>query len=237
MLKAIFEAAGITPSILGSIETDDGLEHFESHNTTPEAPDLWRHLHNTVSAGRKHMVMEVSSQALKYDRVLGLKLNTACFLNMGRDHISANEHPNFEDYLNSKLRIFKQCETAVVNLDTAYAEDILIAAHTAPHLITFSMQDENAGYRAENVQTSPDGIHFDLIAEGTTTPIFLGIAGTFNVSNALAAIAMARLAGVSFKAIAQGLSHVRVPGRMELLASPDGRIVSIVDYAHNEPFL
>lgn len=234
MLKAIFEAAGIAPSILGSIETDDGLERFESHNTTPEAPDLWRHLHNTVSSGRKHMIMEVSSQALKYDRVLGLNLSTACFLNMGRDHISANEHPSFEDYLNSKLRIFEQCETAVVNLDAAYAEDILAAAHTAPHLVAFSTQDESADYYAENVQTSPQGIHFDLVAEGARLPLFLGIAGTFNVSNALAAIAMSRLAGVSFEAIAQGLSHVRVPGRMELLASPDGRIVSIVDYAHNE---
>lgn len=31
-------------SIMGSIETYDGIEREESHNTTPEAPDLWRHL-------------------------------------------------------------------------------------------------------------------------------------------------------------------------------------------------
>lgn len=234
MLKSILCAAGTAPSILGSIETDDGLEHFESHNTTPEAPDLWRHLRNTADAGRAHMVMEVSSQALKYDRVLGLNLDVACFLNMGRDHISANEHPNFEDYLHSKLRIFDQCETAVVNLDSDYAEDVLAAARAAKRLVTFSMQDESADYFAANVQTGPEGIVFDLVAEGAVTPLVLGMAGSFNVSNALAAIAMARVAGVSMEAVARGLAHVRVPGRMELLASADRRIVCIVDYAHNE---
>ena len=48
MLRSIFEAAGMETSILGSIETDDGVEHYESHNTTPEAPELWRHLWHTA---------------------------------------------------------------------------------------------------------------------------------------------------------------------------------------------
>ena len=107
MLRSIMAAAGVETSILGSIDTDDGLVCHESHNTTPEAPDLWRHLYNTRLSGRKHMIMEVSSQGLKYDRVLGLNLDVACFLNMGRDHISPVEHSSFEDYLESKLRIFE----------------------------------------------------------------------------------------------------------------------------------
>ena len=122
MLHAIMDAAEVSTSILGSIETDDGIEEFESCNTTPESPDLWRHLSNTVASGRAHMVMEVSSQALKYDRVLGLTLNIACFLNIGRDHISPAEHPTFEDYFESKLRIFDQCECAVVNLGTEHVD-------------------------------------------------------------------------------------------------------------------
>lgn len=38
MLAAILAAAGVETSILGSIETDDGMQRFESHNTTPERP-------------------------------------------------------------------------------------------------------------------------------------------------------------------------------------------------------
>lgn len=237
MLRSIFTAAAVETSILGSIETDDGVERYESHNTTPEAPELWRHLRNTEDAGREIMVMEVSSHGLKYDRVLGLHLNTACFLNIGRDHISPVEHADFEDYFSSKLRIFEQCETAVVNLDSDHADRVLEAAKSAKRLVTFALGrngDVQADYLARNIVASERGISFSVEAEGESHAMTLGMAGAFNVSNALAAIAMARLAGVSFDAIAAGLEHVRVPGRMELVASADGRIVCIVDYAHNE---
>lgn len=237
MLRSIFTAAAVETSILGSIETDDGVERYESRNTTPEAPELWRHLRNTEDAGREIMVMEVSSHGLKYDRVLGLHLNTACFLNIGRDHISPVEHADFEDYFSSKLRIFEQCETAVVNLDSDHADRVLEAAKSAKCLVTFALDrngDVQTDYLARDIVASERGISFTVEAEGEAHAMTLGMAGAFNVSNALAAIAMARLAGVSFDAIATGLAHVRVPGRMELVASADGRTVCIVDYAHNE---
>lgn len=143
MLRSILVAAGQEPSILGSIETDDGKVRYESHNTTPEAPDLWRHLRNTVDAGRRTMVMEVSSQGLKYDRVLGLPFEIGCFLNIGRDHISGVEHPDFEDYFASKLRIFEQCATAVVNLSTEHVDRVLEAAKAASRVVAFLVERED----------------------------------------------------------------------------------------------
>lgn len=247
MLAAILAAAGVETSILGSIETDDGMQRFESHNTTPEAPDLWRHLRNTVDAGRRHMVMEVSSQGLKYDRVLGLNFDVACFLNIGRDHISSVEHPDFEDYFQSKLRIFEQCETAVVNLATDHVDRVLAAAHAgASRVVCFSARhlgspELPAGlpapdYVADNVTSEAGTLAFDVHEVGDDAPhrVKLGMMGLFNVDNALAAIAMARLLGVGYDAIGRGLAHVRVPGRMEIVSSPDGRVIAVVDYAHNE---
>lgn len=144
MLHSILEAAHKPSGLIGSIETSDGIEHFESINTTPEAPDLWRHLANARMANLSAMVMEISSQALKYDRSLGVHLNIATFLNIGRDHISPLEHPNFEDYFASKLKIFKQCDTAVVNLATTHLDRVLNAARQenlegkVPRLVTVS---------------------------------------------------------------------------------------------------
>ncbi|WP_239284991.1 UDP-N-acetylmuramoyl-L-alanyl-D-glutamate--2,6-diaminopimelate ligase [Collinsella sp. An2] len=244
MLRSIMTAADIDTSILGSIETDDGVQHFESHNTTPESPDLWRHLHNTVASGRHHMIMEVSSQGLKYDRVLGLPLSIGCFLNIGRDHISSVEHPTFEDYFASKLRIFEQCDVAVVNLGTDHVEEVLAAARQARRVVTLqaihaqtSTSEASipaADFTANNVESTPAGLSFDVLEGEERHRITLGMAGLFNVDNALAAIACARLMGVSYDAIAAGLAHVRVPGRMELVPSADGRVLAIVDYAHNE---
>ncbi len=241
MLRSILIAAGEEPSIMGSIETDDGVERFESHNTTPEAPELWRHLRNTVDAGRRHMVMEVSSQGLKYDRMLGVPLHIGVFLNIGRDHISGVEHPSFEDYFASKLKIFAQSEIAVVNLASDHADEILEAAHGAGSLVTFSPEPgAQADFHAENVTSTGVGLAFDLVerrADGggeVSHHIELGIPGLFNVENALAAIVCARLLGVGYDAIRHGLEHLRVPGRMEVVATPDRRIIALIDYAHNE---
>lgn len=236
MLRYILNAAGIETSMLGSIVTDDGADSYESHNTTPESPDLWRHLNNTVVSGRKHMVMEVSSQGLKYDRVLGLNFDIACFLNIGRDHISPAEHPDFEDYFESKLKIFKQCKTAVVNLGTDSLDRVLDAAKVAPRVITTSATRTDADYYATNIQSSNGTLSFEAteVKTGEKYAIELGISGLFNVDNALCAIACARELGIEWPAICQGLATVRVPGRMATFASKDGHVLGIVDYAHNE---
>ena len=108
------------------------------------------------------MVMEVSSQALKYQRVENLPFDVACFLNIGRDHISPIEHPTFEDYFESKLRIFDQAKTAVVNLGTDEVERVLEAASTAEHLVTVGVEHPEASLWASDVRMVGFNIEFNL---------------------------------------------------------------------------
>src|SRR5699024_2937457 len=83
-------------ALLSTIVTDDGVERKPAKLTTPEPLDLQKHLFHAVSAGADYLTMEVSSQALKYGRVIGVELTCAVFLNIGEDHISPVEHPNLE---------------------------------------------------------------------------------------------------------------------------------------------
>lgn len=129
---------------------------------------------------------------------------------------------------------------------------MLEAAAAANHLVTFGVDDKADGRRiragasgegardadfiAERVAPTARGLAFDVRERGSegVEHIELGMPGLFNVDNALAAIAMARQLGVGYDAIAWGLGELRVPGRMELVSSVDGRVLAIVDYAHNE---
>lgn len=265
MLRSIIDAASGTHScgIIGSIDTYDGVEDIESTNTTPEAPDLWRHLANARDAQLAAMVMEVSSQALKYDRTLGVELDVAAFLNIGSDHISPVEHPTFEDYFASKLRIFSQCRRAVVNLGTSNVERVLDAAHSGgeasepPELVCVSAAGPDAIECGSCDMVFPDiwatdveprGASLAFVAHGTTAgghptndpaekawelPVVINFPGLFNVENALVAIACAELLGIDHESIAKGLAACRVPGRMELIGSPDAQVLCVVDYAHN----
>lgn len=243
ILRTILDAARAdgrpATGIIGSIETFDGVERAESINTTPEACDLWRHVANTAESGLPYLVMEVSSQALKYDRVVGLHLDVAAFLNIGRDHISPLEHPTWKDYFSSKLRIFQQARQAVVNLESDHLEEIVAAAAACERTLTFSSHGHKrygrmADVWAEDVSSGFGSNSFTVHTPSWTGPVELSMPGRFNVDNALASITICELLGTPHDAIVEGLAHVSVPGRMELVTSADRHVVGIVDFAHNE---
>ena len=74
-----------------------------------------------------YLEMEVSSQALKYDRVNNMQFDVAVYLNISEDHISPIEHKDFEDYISSKMKMFALAKQAVVNLDADFVERALKA--------------------------------------------------------------------------------------------------------------
>jgi UDP-N-acetylmuramoyl-L-alanyl-D-glutamate--2,6-diaminopimelate ligase len=245
MLRAILDAAAPAPraAMLGSIETFDGVERAESVNTTPESPDLWRHFANAAASGLTHMVMEVSSQALKYDRVRGLGLDVAAFLNIGTDHISPLEHPSWEDYFESKLRIFDQARIAVVNLGSDHADEIRARAGRCERVITCSSAAADAP--APDVSAPADVWASDLASShGTQSfvvhtpswegPVTLPMPGRFNVDNALVAIAICEALGLGREQVSAGLARASVPGRMELVTTSNHKVTGIVDFAHNK---
>lgn len=248
MLREILDAAGGEGStaIIGSIETWDGVERFESVNTTPEPPDLWRHLANARRAGIRHLVMEVSSHALKYGRVHGLHIDVACFLNIGRDHISPVEHADFDDYLESKKRIFALADMAVVNVDMGHAEEVLDAALACRRVVTTSSvggarrvgsRDVAVDAWASDVQAGGGAVsflsHSRIGGAMRELPVTIPFPGLFNVENALVAIAACDLLGVAPRDVVEGIARTRVPGRTKVLRADGGDITCLVDYAHN----
>ena len=228
------EQGGPESGIISSIDTYDGSERFESHLTTPEPLDLQRHFAHAVAAGIPYLTMEVSSQALKYHRTLCTRFAAACFLNIGLDHISPIEHPDFEDYFSSKLRIFAQAEVGCVNLDCEHAGRVLAAAQAGSRqVITFSQKDPEADIYASQVRKRGNDILFRVRSRRFSREFRLTMPGLFNVENALAAIAVCEGLNIPERAVYVGLMKARVPGRMEVYTNAYSHIVAIVDYAHN----
>ena len=56
-----------------------------------------------VKRNVKAVIMEVSSQSLKLNRVYGMHFDIGLFTNLSEDHISAKEHPDIKDYFESTL--------------------------------------------------------------------------------------------------------------------------------------
>lgn len=91
----------------------------------------------------------------------------------------------------------------IVNTDDSH--QIPFFSRLTTPFITYGLA-ENADYRADNIKLKQKGVAFDLHYEGTTIPIQLGCIGEHNVSNALAAFAAAKAAGISDADIQAGLS-------------------------------
>lgn len=220
-------------AVISGIDVEDGVLSFESHLTTPEALDLHMHFRNAADSGIEYLEMEVSSQALKYDRTLGVTFDVGCFLNIEEDHISPIEHSDFDDYLEAKLMLMEQCRIACVNIGANHMEEACdIASQHAERLITFGTE-ERADVFGHHIVKEGEAIRFTVRTPGYEREFRLSMSGLFNVENALAAIAVCYALEIPEAAIAAGLWKARVAGRMETFWGRESGTLVIVDYAHN----
>lgn len=221
-------------AIISSIDTIDGVIKEESHITTPESYELERHFRNAVNSDMENVVMEVSSQALKMGRVHSVNFDVGVFLNISEDHISPIEHKDFNDYFESKLKIFKHSKLSCINLDSDHVDRVIEASSDSPKVITFSKTNSTADIYAYNIKKVEDSIIFMVKTPEYEKEFELTMPGLFNVENALAAISVCYALNIPVQFIYDGLRIARSSGRMELYSTKDKNILALVDYAHNK---
>jgi UDP-N-acetylmuramoyl-L-alanyl-D-glutamate--2,6-diaminopimelate ligase len=222
--------SGIASAVIGTVGTRIAGEDVRTQLTTPEAPDL----HGLFAVMRERGVdtcaMEVSSHALVLGRVDGVVFDVATFLNLGRDHLDF--HADLDDYFAAKAGLFtpERARVGLTNVDDEFGRRLLDVA-TIP-MSTYSSRGASADWRAVDVRLGPGGATFRILGPDVEIDAAVGIPGEFNVSNALAAIASAALAGLDPRLVADGIARVGgVPGRLEqVVAGQDFSVV--VDYAH-----
>lgn len=233
MIKKVLEMAGKKVGLIGTIGAMIGEEHLSSKNTTPESYELHRMFAAMVEAGCEYVVMEVSSQGLKLDRTAGILFDYGIFTNLSPDHIGPAEHASFEEYMECKSLLFRQCRIGIVNADDEHVEGIL-KGHTC-EVKTFSAEKE-ADLMASDIgfinEDGKLGMHFK-VSGCMDCQAKVHIPGRFSVYNSMVTMLVCHLAGISDEAILEGLSRVQVKGRVEMLSvSKDYTL--IIDYAHNE---
>lgn len=219
-------------AMLSSSRVYDGVVDEPSHMSTPEVLELYQHFQNAADSGIEQIVMEVSSQALKYGRVRGMHFDVGCFTNLGADHISPIEHPDLEDYYRSKLMLFDACRVGCVNLDADRADETLRYARERCRVTTFGMR-EDAALRCLNIEKRADGIYFTVRSPWYNGEFSITMPGLFNVSNALSAMSICAALDIPEEHVRAGLRRAHAEGRMQVYESRDGQVAVIVDYAHN----
>jgi UDP-N-acetylmuramoylalanine--D-glutamate ligase len=133
-------------------------------------------------------VLELSSFQLETTH--SLQLRAATVLNLSEDHL--DRHGSMQAYAAAKARIFRHCETAVVNVDDAWVR--AMPRDAARQVVGFSVEGAT-------------GADYSLIEEGGDRwlavrgrPVLalsaMRLAGLHNAANALAALALGEACGL-----------------------------------------
>jgi UDP-N-acetylmuramoyl-L-alanyl-D-glutamate--2,6-diaminopimelate ligase len=235
LLASIFEAAGETAGVIGTLGIKIGDRHISTELTTPESVDFESALAQMVQAGVRHVSAEISSIGLAEGRVDELNFRACLFTNLGRDHL--DYHGSVDDYFVAKLRLF--CDLlaasrhsdpiAVALADDSYGRRVL---HTAGgRKISFGIEP-GADVYPLRYELGMQGISARVQLPGRVIELSSPLLGKFNLLNILGAVAVSVALGIDDDAVVEGVRRCPgAPGRLEVVARPRGAVV-MVDYAH-----
>ena len=230
MIKSILEKAGKKVGLIGTIQNYIGNQVIEkTDNTTPESIDLQRMFYQMARARCEYVVMEVSSQSLKLNRVTGSYFDYAIFTNFNSNHIAKNEHENVDDYFNSKMRLFTMSRYGIVNFDDFKGIKIYNNINNC-EFSTYSV-DNSSDFIAKDITITNATVDFKVKLDGINERIKVNIPGRYSVYNALAAIAFSKKENIPIDAIKQAMLELIIPGRNESVPN-DKELSVMIDFAN-----
>jgi len=225
LLESILRQAGRRPAAIGTTGARVDGDVIAMERTTPEAPDLHRLLARLRALGVGAVAMEVSSHALAFERVGGIRFDVAAFTNLTHDHLDL--HGTMTSYFAAKASLFTAARArfGVVNADDRWGQRLLGEASIP--IRTYGTSNPADRY-ATDVEVGPDGSSFAVGPQRVRTPML----GSVNVSNALCALTVAELVEIPPTVVAAGIERAPiVPGRLERIDAGQPFLV-MVDYAH-----
>lgn len=223
LINVMLEAAGKRTALFSSIrrKIDKKSEKNPTETTMPGRFTLQKFFREAVEADCEYALVEVTSEGVAKHRHRFIHWDAAVFLNIHPEHIEA--HGSFEKYLEAKLSFFRYLKHSskkkkyfFINKDDPHAPYFEKAAEKTEHkeIILFSRDDVYRFLSLIQEEYNPDWLLAD-----------------FNVLNAAAANAFAKIAGVSNEDIWDALRNFQgIKGRMDFVRREPFAVV--VDYAH-----
>ena len=221
----MLQKLGVNVAYLGTIGYYHNDKHIELNNTTPDILNLYKLLIDAVKNNVEYLVMEVSSHALSFERIAGLKFVAGAFTNLTEDHL--DYHKTMDAYLAEKVKLInylKDDATMLINSDDEAHEKF----KAFKNFKTFGM---NGDYKILNYEILPDHTNLEFSYEEKTYNVTTNLTSKFNIYNYLTCLSILNNLGFSIEDIINVTKDIYPPkGRCETYKV--GKGYAIVDYAH-----
>lgn len=190
-----------------------------------------------IDGSHQYAVIELGASAVGDIEYLSqfTEPNIAVVTNVMSAHIEG--FGSIQTIAKTKGEIFESLSgngTAVVNRDDDFFEQWQQQAGDAK-VVTFSLKDSSADFFARDIVVDKTGVtRFLLCYQKEVCRIELGLLGLHNISNAVAAAAVALSAGADLQQVKKGLEKIRpINGRLKSISL--GRLTVIDDTYNASP--
>lgn len=232
LLEHILKESGYKTALLTTVinRIDDTL--IPTPLTTPQPDYLHQFLKLCVEQAIDYVVMEVSAQALTFNRIDGILFDGVIYTNFEQDHL--DYYKTMETYFQAKCQMFshrKNGALACLNTDDPWLTTL---ENSYANICSYGIARPHAHVYAKLIDEQRDAVRFTLKYGDTQTPIECkALMGRYNAYNCLAATSMALQIGIKLNLLVDSFkTFTKVPGRLERYILPNGSI-GLVDYAHN----
>lgn len=201
----------------------------DSPNTTPDAHLLYSYFKEFLGFGCKYTVMEASSEAFFRGRLQAMQFDVSIYTNITSEHL--NIHGSFDNYLQSKLQLFKQTKSdgfCILNRDDQYFEQVFNAC--SGKVLTYGLGADN-DLQIVNYNIFPSKTDIVFKYSGEKVEISSPLLGEFNVYNLAAALLGCLSLGFRLNELLEKIKDIKIDGRLEILKTNTPYYV-MVDYAH-----
>ncbi|MBI4033958.1 MAG: hypothetical protein HY378_00200 [Candidatus Brennerbacteria bacterium] len=214
LMNAVLEAGGKKTAIFSSTtrKISGKREKNPTETTMPGRFALQKFFREAVGAGCEYALIEVTSEGVTKYRHRFIHWDAAVFLNIHPEHIEA--HGSFEEYLKAKLDFFRE-----------------LGRSSKKKRYFFINEDDARAPAFEKAVRSVKGGVIAGFSENDVRPLAGGNPQLlFNLPNAAAALALARVLGIEEGALRAFRNFKGLPGRLEFVQKEPFGVV--IDYAH-----
>lgn len=199
-------------------------KHYKTSNTTLDILTLYKIFAYAKTSKIKYIIMEVSSHAIKQQRIKYIPFIIGGYTNLTQDHL--DYHKTMDDYLYTKILFLNNCQETILNKDDKYFKCINQAINNKS--FTYG---KDASYQVANIIEKNNKTIFDLKINNITHRICTTLRGEYNVYNVLLMISIVDRLKLFKPELKDFLKlSITIPGRMVEFCYHNYTI--IVDYAH-----
>lgn len=234
MLLHILSSSGRKVGFIGTGKIIvDGKQVNDSRYsmTTPDPSLLYAVIKDMEVCGCDTVVMEVSSHALYFDKVLPIPFEVAIFTNLSPEHMDF--HKNMESYYKTKLKLFSQAKIGIFNMDNEYTcraeKEVLCKKHS------IGIINNAETFARDIIQNGLYGSEYIFCEANRLFKVKLSLGGGYNIYNSMLAIKAALVLGIKPCDAKNAISNLHsIDGRLEIISNAP---TVIIDYAHTEDAL